>query len=85
MKLEPLGPISRGAKQLLECLPAASVLHGDKGYTTDRLRGRVEADGTQRLWKVGELGEGPTLVLPGVKPAGYHAWIDAGRRSASVT
>ena len=45
---------------------------------------RVEADGTQRLWKFGELGEGPTLVLPGVKPAGYHAWIDAGRVAVYV-
>jgi hypothetical protein len=45
---------------------------------------RVEADGTQRLWKFGELGGGPTLVLPGVKPAGYHAWIDAGRVAVYV-
>jgi hypothetical protein len=39
---------------------------------------RVEADGTQRLWSV--LPSGPkielALVLPDVKPVGYHAWID---------
>ena len=34
------------AKQLLELLPAADVLHGDKGYDTDLIRRRVEANGT---------------------------------------
>ncbi len=38
---------------------------------------RVEADGTQRLWKVGLDGGTPSLVLAGVKPVGYHAWVDA--------
>ena len=39
---------------------------------------RVESDGTQRLWSVN--GTGPqyqtSLILPEVKPVGYHAWID---------
>src|ERR671913_67075 len=47
------------AKQLLELLPAADVLHGDKGYDTDLIRRRVEANGTlpnippkaNRVWK----------------------------------
>ena len=47
------------AKQLLERLPAARVLHADKGYDTDALRRRVEANGTlpnippkaNRVWK----------------------------------
>ena len=47
------------AKQLLEHLPAARVLHADKGYDTDALRRRVEANGTlpnippkeNRRWK----------------------------------
>ena len=30
------------AKQLLERLPAARVLHGDKGYDTDLIRRRVD-------------------------------------------
>ena len=38
---------------------------------------RVEADGTQRLWSFGLDGSNPSLVLPDVKPVGYHAWIDA--------
>jgi transposase len=47
------------AKQLLERLPAAGVLHGDRGYDTDHIRRRVEAHGTlpnippkaNRIWK----------------------------------
>lgn len=37
---------------------------------------RVEADGTQRLWRFPLEGGSPELVLSGVKPVGYHAWID---------
>jgi hypothetical protein len=36
------------------------------------------------VWKFGELGAAPALVLPGVKPAGYHAWIDAGHLAVFV-
>jgi Tol biopolymer transport system component len=35
---------------------------------------RVEADGTQRLWRFTRDGQNPTLVLRDVKPVGYHAW-----------
>jgi hypothetical protein len=38
---------------------------------------RVEADSTQRLWRFDWDGGHPTLILPGVKPVGYHAWGDA--------
>jgi hypothetical protein len=38
---------------------------------------RVEADGTQRLWKFTLDGREPSLVLTDIKPVGYHAWIDA--------
>ena len=40
---------------------------------------RVEADGTQRLWRFSMAGQEPSLVLTDIKPVGYHAWIDAGR------
>src|SRR5687768_10733303 len=51
--------VPEAAKQLLERLPAARVLHADKGYDTDALRRRVEANGTlpnippkaNRVWK----------------------------------
>ena len=37
---------------------------------------RVEADGTQRLWRFTAGGAQPELVLTDVKPVGYHAWSD---------
>ena len=37
---------------------------------------RVEADGTQRLWKFSLAGGEPSLILENVKPVGYHLWID---------
>lgn len=45
---------------------------------------RVEADGTQRVWKFGEGGADAAVVLRDVKPAGYHAWIDSGRVAVFV-
>ena len=45
---------------------------------------RVESDGTQRVWKFAEGGAEATVVLPGVKPAGYHAWIDGGHLAVFV-
>ncbi len=35
---------------------------------------RVEADETQRLWRFPLSGGDPDLLLPDVKPVGYHAW-----------
>ena len=37
---------------------------------------RVEGDGTQRLWKFALDGSRPEVVLPDLKPVGYHAWAD---------
>ena len=37
---------------------------------------RVEADGTQRLWRFSRDGKNPALVLADIKPVGYHAWLD---------
>jgi hypothetical protein len=38
----------------------------------------VEADGTQRLWSIAPSGVKiqRDLILPDVKPVGYHAWAD---------
>lgn len=54
--------------------PAAAALARD-GVTVIR----VEADGTQRLWQFDRQGQDPVIVMPDVKPVGYHAWIDADR------
>lgn len=37
---------------------------------------RVEADGTQRLWKFDRSGDNPSLLFTDIKPVGYHAWVD---------
>src|SRR2546429_4187622 len=37
---------------------------------------RVEADGTQRLWKFPLAGGAPSLIVENIKPVGYHLWID---------
>ena len=38
---------------------------------------QVEADNTQRLWQFDLAGKSPQVVIPDIKPIGYHAWIDA--------
>jgi dipeptidyl aminopeptidase/acylaminoacyl peptidase len=37
---------------------------------------RVEKDSAQRLWSFTLNGSDDRLVLPDIKPVGYHAWID---------
>lgn len=39
---------------------------------------RVEPDSTQRLWRFDSQGGNPRLLLPDVKPVGYHAWMQEG-------
>lgn len=43
---------------------------------------RVEADSAQRLWSFAPDGVDARLVLEGVAPVGYHAWLPDGRRVA---
>lgn len=38
---------------------------------------RVERDSAQRLWRFDRNGSNPVVLLPGVRPVGYHAWLDA--------
>ena len=38
---------------------------------------RVEKDSTQRLWSFTLDGTDPQVILPALKPVGYHAWLDA--------
>jgi hypothetical protein len=45
---------------------------------------RVEADGTQRLWRFDRDGANPRVLLENVKPVGYHAWIDSGHLALFV-
>jgi hypothetical protein len=57
---------------------SATVVPAGNGFSVIQ----VEADGTQRLWQfsfAARAGGGleSSVVLPDVKPVGYHAWIDA--------
>ncbi|MGE3273990.1 MAG: TolB family protein [Vicinamibacterales bacterium] len=45
---------------------------------------RVEADGTQRLWRFPLDGGTPRPVLPDIKPVGYHAWVGDDRLALFV-
>jgi hypothetical protein len=38
---------------------------------------RVEMDSTQRLWSFALDGTDPRVILPAIKPVGYHAWADS--------
>lgn len=38
---------------------------------------RVEADSTQRLWRIPLDGGAASVILERVKPVGYHAWADS--------
>jgi len=40
---------------------------------------RVEADGTQRLWRLPLDGSAASPIAPAVTGVGYHAWLDASR------
>lgn len=45
---------------------------------------RVEADSAQRLWSFDLSGGNPVVLLPGIAPVGYHAWIDDDRLALFV-
>ncbi|HEY5061775.1 MAG TPA: hypothetical protein VII52_09590 [Gemmatimonadaceae bacterium] len=38
---------------------------------------RVEKDSAQRLWSFALDGSDPEIVVAGLRPVGYHAWIDS--------
>jgi hypothetical protein len=38
---------------------------------------RVERDSAQRLWSFALDGTDPELLFEGIKPVGYHAWVDS--------
>jgi dipeptidyl aminopeptidase/acylaminoacyl peptidase len=53
---------------------SATVMPGGRRFSVVR----VERDSAQRLWSFDLNGGDPRLVLEGIKPVGYHAWIDSG-------
>ncbi len=51
---------------------SATIMPGGQRFSVIR----VERDSAQRLWSFAMDGSDPTLLVPTVKPVGYHAWID---------
>src|SRR6476660_3296359 len=51
---------------------SATIMPGGQRFSVSR----VERDSTQRLWSFAMDGSDPQLLVPTVKPVGYHAWID---------
>jgi dipeptidyl aminopeptidase/acylaminoacyl peptidase len=51
---------------------SATVMPGGKRFSVIR----VEKDSTQRLWSFALDGTDPRVILPALKPVGYHAWLD---------
>jgi WD40-like Beta Propeller Repeat len=51
---------------------SATVMPGGQRFSVIR----VERDSAQRLWSFAFDGSDPQLLVPTVKPVGYHAWID---------
>jgi hypothetical protein len=45
---------------------------------------RVERDSAQRLWSFAMNGSDPQLLVGGLKPVGYHAWLGPNRLLAYV-
>jgi Tol biopolymer transport system component len=54
---------------------SATVMPGGRRFSVIR----VERDSAQRLWSFALDGSDPQLVLPALKPVGYHAWLDSTR------
>lgn len=52
-----------------------TIMPGGKRFSVIR----VERDSTQRLWSFALDGSDPQLVLPSLKPVGYHDWLDSTR------
>jgi hypothetical protein len=51
---------------------SATVMPGGQRFSVIR----VEHDSAQRLWSFAMDGSDPQLLIPTVRPVGYHAWID---------
>ena len=45
---------------------------------------RVERDSTQRLWRFPFDGSTPTVLLPALRPVGYHVWVNEANLGAFI-
>jgi len=66
------GRVTRVTASNPESEYSATPLPDGSGISTIR----VEADETQRLWRFDTDGSNASVILEGVAPVGYHAWVD---------
>lgn len=59
---------------------SATLLPDGNGFSVIR----VEPDSTQRLWRIPWMQGTQSVILPGLKPVGYHVWIGEGAIGAFV-
>lgn len=76
--------ITREAHNLTRTAPeseySGTVMPGGTRFSVVR----VEPDSAQRLWSFDMAGSDPVLLLPGIQPVGYYAWMDADRLALFV-
>ncbi len=65
------GAPTRFTRTDVESEYSATVMSDGRGISVIR----VEADSTQRLWAFGWDGMPSRVILPGLRPVGYHVWI----------
>lgn len=65
------GAATRFTRTEVESEYSATVMPDGRGISVIR----VEADSTQRLWAFGWDGTPTKVILPALKPVGYHVWI----------
>lgn len=59
---------------------SATLMPSGNGFSVIR----VERDSTQRLWEFAWDGSATRVILPGLKPVGYHVWVGEGAIGAFV-
>lgn len=59
---------------------SATPMPGARGFSVIR----VEADSTQRLWEFDWYGTARSVILPALKPVGYHVWVNPRQLGAFV-
>jgi hypothetical protein len=62
---------ARFTRTSVESEYSATIMPDGRGVSVIR----VEADSTQRLWAFGWDGEPARVILPALKPVGYHVWV----------
>lgn len=74
------GSSARAFTRTVESEYSATLMPDGQGVSVIR----VERDSTQRLWAFGLDGSASRVILPGLKPVGYHVWVGPANIGAFV-